>query len=97
MALRLQLHQEEGGQSRPLPGSARFWRELSPAPSRHARRDAAPSLAELSAAGVTVAEAADLLLEARAAAILDRVAELIRANGDGAALSALIARAGGGQ
>ena len=98
MALRLQLHREAEG-PRQLPGSSRFWKELSPQPSRLAAggpRDAedapAPNLAALIAAGVGMSEAADLVLEVRAAAILDRVAELIRASGDGKALSALISR-----
>ena len=98
MALRLQEQPGADGQ-RQLPGSSRFWSELSPQPSKlaagaAARADeaSAPSLAALIAAGVGVSEAADLVLEVRAAAILDRVAELIRASGDGRALSALISR-----
>ena len=49
-------------------------------------------LAEPSAAGVGVGDAADLVLEARAAAILDRIAQLIRASGDGEALIELMSR-----
>ena len=37
-----------------------------------------------------MAAAADLVLEARAAALLERIAQLVRASGDGEALAALM-------
>lgn len=79
--------QKQGGTEQPIPGSARFWKSLDSADA-----PAVSSLVALRGAGVTIDEAADLVLEAHAAAILDRIAELIRARGDGAALRALIAR-----
>ncbi|KAL1526138.1 hypothetical protein AB1Y20_014866 [Prymnesium parvum] len=89
MAIRLKNAHLAAGDGRRLPGSARFWKAID--------ADGAPpmsSLVALRQAGVDVHDAADFALEARAAAILDRIASLIHANGSGRALSALISRRG---
>ena len=81
----------------PLPGTARFWQPL-PLPwdalfdalrrEEGAAAATQPTADEVRAA--QVAAAADLVIDARAAALLEQISAIMRASSDGGALATLL-------